>query len=544
MERGLEGREVKDSKGGKKGGAWKDQALRGEPTNQLKPCAGAVGPVPQPLSSGKGVPGVDAWRLPGMKLLEYPWKSGLLSGEVLKILLGRGFGFADLVSSYCETSQSETAEGRRARECDIFPLPLPSLVNLEKMRADGDYKQIWNFVLICSLNYLNGGANVRMRDGPPTSVQSRILGYLSDRVSVFLEHEFTVERFDWSHFLQTRSVNYSGEEVRTAKSTSWKHIKPALPFGSIGSVRATDFAEGVVLDLLLRDASLHLLPSWSDMDVRSSRVMVKDEEWGDLSRGLVEYGVCCIIPRSAAATCNGSRLHHGLFGVEKGEDVEGVSIHRLIMNLIPFNSISPPVSGSVCTLPLLHQMSALQLHADEDLIVSSEDIRYMFYIFGLPETWFPYLTFGKPVPADLVPPHCDEDCFLASRVLPTGYLNSVGIAQHLHRNIIQNVVGSPQSFPAGNEIRRDRAWSLCEPLWRVYLDNLDQLKRVNPHELGVLEGKVSAEMSPLVAAYAEVGIPLNAKKSVKQCVSAEMQGADIDGLEGYARPRCEKLGKY
>ena len=346
-----------------------------------------------------------------------------------------------------------------------------------------------------------------MSVGPPTVVQSKILSYLGERVGIFLEREFTVDRFDWSHFLQTRSVSYSGEEVRTAKWTSWDHVKPALPYGSIGSVRATDFAEGVVLNLL-RDPVQHLLPGWESTPVRSSRVMVKDADWDDFSRGLVEYGVCCILPGSAVASCGGQKLHNGLFGVEKNEDVGGIAVHRLIMNLIPFNSISHPVAGSVCTLPLLHQMSALQLHADEDLVVSSEDIRCMFYIFRLPETWFPYLTFGKPVPKDLVPPHCDEECFLAARVLPMGYLNSVGIAQHLHRNFIQNATGSPQALSIGNEIRRDRAWSLSNPLWRVYLDNLDHLKKVNPRELDLLEGKLSVEMSPLVAAYAEAGIPL------------------------------------
>ena len=210
---------------------------------------------------------------------------------------------------------------------------------------------------------------------------------------------------------------------------------------------------------LLRDPSPHLFGGWKDMDVKSSRIMVKDDDWGDLARGLIEYGVCCIIPSSAVATCNGQRLRNGLFGVEKNEDVGGVSVRRLIMNLIPFNSISHQVAGSVCTLPLLHQMSALQLHADEELIVSSEDIRCMFYIFSLPETWFPFLMFGKPVPSDMVPPHCHEECFLAARVLPMGYLNSVGVAQHLHRNIIRNVV-----FPSGSEIRRDRPWS-SQLLW-------------------------------------------------------------------------------
>ena len=555
VDRGLERRPQREE-GGRQGwqGGQEGTVLEGtrgssSGANQaeLTPCLGAAAHKLQPLvHAARGFPdGVrqDATRLTGSAFEDYPFSSVLLGGELLKLLLGRGCGFGDAVSNFCETSPIETAEGRVKKECNIFPLPLPSNNDLEQMRARGDQKGIWLFIVVCSLNYLNGGIHVQMFSGPPSKVQSRILDYLRERVDVFLGHEFKIIRFDWSRFLQTRSVNYSGEEVRTAKWTSWGHVKPALPYGAIGSVRATEFAEGVVLNLL-RNPKPHLLSGWEDMNVKSSRVMVRDEDWGDLARGLVEYGVCCIIPSSAVATCNGRRLHNGVFGVEKNEDVDGVPVHRLIMNLIPLNSISHPVAGSVCTLPLLHQMSALQLHVDEELIVSSEDIRCMFYIFSLPETWFPFLTFGKPVPEDLVPPHCTEECFLAARVLPMGYLNSVGIAQHLHRNIIRNAVGSPQNFPSGSEIRRDRPWSLSNPLWRVYLDNLDQLKKVNHHEVGVLEGKLSTEMSPLVAAYADRGIPLNEKKSVKQAVEAEMQGADLDGSEGFARPRGEKLGKY
>ena len=113
------------------------------------------------------------------------------------------------------------------------------------------------------------------------------------------------------------------------------------------------------------------------------------------------------------------------------------------MNLIPMNSVSMPVVGDVATLPLLHQMCALQLHPDEELVVSSEDIRCMFYIFSLPPVWLPFLSFNKPVPADLVPPHVQEDCFLCAKVLPMGYLNSVGVAQHLHRNFLKRAQGSP-----------------------------------------------------------------------------------------------------
>ena len=68
---------------------------------------------------------------------DYPFSSVLLGGELLKILLGRACGFADVVSNFCETSPTDTAEGRVKKECSSFPLPLPSNSDLEQMRAAG-----------------------------------------------------------------------------------------------------------------------------------------------------------------------------------------------------------------------------------------------------------------------------------------------------------------------------------------------------------------------------------------------------------------------
>ena len=207
------------------------------------------------------------------------------------------------------------------------------------------------------------------------------------------------------------------------------------------------------------------------------------------------------------------------------------------MNLIPFNSISQSVEGDT-------QMNGLQLHPHESLVISSEDIRCMFYLFALPPVWYPFLGINRPVPDDLVPPSVEEECYLVSRVLPMGYLNSVGIAQHLHRNLLKRAQGSPTRCQPWSEVRKDRTWSLANPLWRVYLDNLDILEKTRPELVHLLDGDLSQDMSPFVDQYHSAGIPLNAKKSVKQAVFAEVQGAEIDGEEGFARPKGEKIAKY
>ena len=473
-----------------------------------------------------------------------PCSSGAF-GEILlgSILGSASCGFSELVNLSCGAEEEKTAEGNNQRKRDLFPLPLPGKHMLAEYRQTGNMSKVWLYVLVCGLNYLHSGRYGEVVVAPPTQLQSQVLAYLEDRVGVFLEHEFQVEQFLWSKFLQTRSLSYSGEEVRTARWTSWVHVKPALPYGAIGKIPAISLAEGGVLDAL-QNPERYLNANWDKHEVRSSRVMVDEQDWPELARGLVEYNLAAVIPESAVAKAGGRLVQNGLFGIEKGEQHEGIEIHRLIMNLVPFNSLCVSVEGDVGTLPLMHQMNALQLHPHEEMIISSEDVRCFFYVFSLPTSWLPYLTFSKPVPSDLVPPGVTERCYLSAKVLPMGFLNSVGIAQHLHRNFLRRVQGSLSKLQGFSEIRKDRSFTLANPTWRVYLDNLDVLEKVSPSAVSLLEGQVSAEVSPLLAAYQESGIPLNPKKSVRQNSRAEVQGADIDGSAGTGRPKGDKLGKY
>ena len=88
-------------------------------------------------------------------------------------------------------------------------------------------------------------------------------------------------------------------------------MKPALPYGAIGSVKAVDYAEDGVLDLPLIPRQ-YLPPQWDQERVLPSRVMVSDENWAELAEGLVQYNVCSVIPASAVAKCGGQCLHNGI----------------------------------------------------------------------------------------------------------------------------------------------------------------------------------------------------------------------------------------
>lgn len=122
----------------------------------------------------------------------------------------------------------------------------------------------------------------------------------------------------------------------------------------------------------------------------------------------------------------------------------------------------------------------MHLQPGEFLLVSSEDVRCFFYTLRVPEAWWKYLCFGKKVPDVCLPSSLvGQSVYLASTVLPIKFLNSVSLAQHVHRNLAllsgreHGSVNAPE-----NELRKDAPFTVGEPRWRVYLDNYDLIERV------------------------------------------------------------------
>ena len=163
----------------------------------------------------------------------------------------------------------------------------------------------------------------------------------------------------------------------------------------------------------------------------------------------------------------------------------------------------------------------------------------MFYIIGLPEVWRPFLGFSKAVPKELRPEGAREDYVLYSKVLPMGFVNSVSIAQHLHRNIVARALEG--SVSAGQEIRRDRDMPLTKHYFRVYLDNFDEL---SVRSRTILESESPCLVELLRQEYSRLKVPRNEKKAVASAEKAEVQGAWVDGVTGTCSAKPDKVAKY
>ena len=426
----------------------------------------------------------------------------------------------------------------------LFPLP----TSRERLRNEfpnlSSDEVSWMISVCVCLNSF-WGCDIFFDGAWSNSVRACMSRLVAD-VQRFCSLPALVPTTDWSQLFSVRGVDYRGDEVRVAKYVKWENIQPALP-KEIGVVKLEDVCTlGCKHYVQCFDQYIKPMEEWGP--ITRPRVMVGDEDWAEVCRGLVASGICTFIEESDVFMTAEGPLLNGMFGVTKDDFTDsGVEIFRLIMHLIPLNGLCHPMSGDVDTLPSWGSMSPFFLQPTECLLVSSEDVKCFFYTISVPECWIKYLAFNKLVPDECLEEHLKgKTVYLASRVLPMGFLNSVSLAQHVHRNLVSWSGSGEMSGvnPPEQELRKDRPHSAGSTTWRVYLDNYDLLEKVQATEMVGLEGTCPPGVLALRQEYEVWSVPRNVKKAVERSPLCEVQGATVDGVAGCAFPRESKLGKY
>ena len=428
----------------------------------------------------------------------------------------------------------------------LFPLPTSCSTLSESFPSLSSLEICWLGNVCLGLNSMWGEG--LSYEGTVTPVAQACLASIVLDIQRVSAWSGILDGFDWQSFFSTRSIDYKGDEVKTAREFTWRNIEPALP-AEIGRV---PLAEVCTLGAkhYVENFESYLRPEDRWEVHRPPRVMVSDEAWPEVCRGLTSCGICTYLTEDDLFHTGEGPLLNGMFGVTKDEFHQGVEVFRLIMNLIPLNGIVESVKGDVETLPTWSMTTPFQLQPDESLVVSSEDVRCFFYVMAVPPSWWKFLGFNKRVPMDCLPPDLQgQTVYLAAKVLPMGFANSVSLAQHVHRNLAL-WSGSAEGPDKGTinlpeaEIRKDRPATVASPSWRVYLDNYDLLERVKSVDLSHLEGQQAPSILALRQQYEYWEVPRNLKKSVSRMAHAEVQGAQVDGRLGVAYPREAKLLKY
>lgn len=286
----------------------------------------------------------------------------------------------------------------------ILPLPTSTSGALIGLLGDLGKESACFFNLCRSLNSL-GGVSVRDSTYEGNVVQDGALKYLHEQSLGMATWSEKFEELPWEEFFRVKGVDYRGEEILTAKFTSWSNIEPALP-NEVGTVDLCKITE-LGVQHFVTEFETYLLPEDDMTLVRPPKVMVLPECWEALAGGLIRKGICGAIHETEVFSVKGSLVLNGLFGVSKNEwtpGPAGVEVHRLIMNLIPINQLCRSIEGDVATLPGLSSLAPLCLLDDEELVVSSEDVRCFFYIFRTPPVWHRFMAFNRVLPESLCPP--------------------------------------------------------------------------------------------------------------------------------------------
>ena len=334
-----------------------------------------------------------------------------------------------------------------------------------------------------------------------------------------------------------------------AKSFQWKMVEAAMP-DAVGSLELEAFCGEGTLQYV-KEFEGFLMPAQDQHLGRTPSIMVEQRHWPEVCRGLLRKGVCRLMHVSSLHHVGDRPLLNGLFAVSKNEssvDEQGNSFEvcRLIMNLVPTNSCCRSLVGDTSTLPSVVGMASVILEDNQLLITSSEDIRCFFYLFRTPPSWWKYMGFAREVPPEALPEgYVGGGWHLVTQVLPMGFVNSVAIAQHVHRRVISRALQGEQRLAGRQqELRRDRVFSTADQLFRVYLDNYDELYKVDRKLADTLTGTPSAWTLAVRQTYEDLGLPRRPKKAVTQELRAEVQGAWLDGEAGTATPKGEKVVKY
>ena len=437
------------------------------------------------------------------------------------------------------------AAGHRQGPRGLFPLPVtfPGFSSLEAAweAASADPKwavESWLAVAVTAINWLYGcKGNVTPR--APGKVHQRALNTLRDKIERFLAGEQPcVSKFgDVVGELKQRKVNYTGEEIALPYAVSVDQIVRGLPpVGHGGSVPLVPLLSGRTR-FLVENPLENVLETtkWGDVNLQAKVHVQKGEELA-IWKLLEERGIIRWVPESTALSTHKGPLLNGLFGVVKPGKLSPKlqPVLRVIMNLVPANSILSVIEGDIGCLPHASSWIPLVISEGEELFMSQSDMSCAFYLFALPECWAPCMTFNFATLGETIGREPGKRFRPSCMVLPMGWNSSVGLMQQASREVLlaaglprelelrKGVALPPWFTKAVAEATVERGW------WQVYLDNF-----LSGESVGGAYTELNLKLQNLaMLGWTRAGILTAEDKQVLSSREVVELGIRIDGNRG------------
>lgn len=402
--------------------------------------------------------------------------------------------------------------------------------------AETRCREAWKLVACFACNGLAGSCHPFL-PGRWSKSERRLANAVGSAVDRLLSHGHAepVDVTAVEKDLESRRINYAGEEVGKCHNLTMDQVKPALPPKEHGgSIDITKFLSASSCDFLRYPHKSVVEDVGQELPKLQGKIHATSEEMALIASELVERGVCSWIPLASVVKFRGQHVLNGMFGVEKPSVSEsGKPTLRLIMNLVPSNSVLRSYEGAVKGLPQITSWMSIVLEEGQQVKVWQSDMQNAFYLFRLPSAWAPYLAFNYMRDGMSLGFERGEQFVLCCNVLPMGWTNSVALMQEASEQILWqgNLDRSSQicrgvplpSWVTGlvHQARREgRAF------WHVYLDNFAA------GELGVADEIFQAgeQLHQLAEkAWAEAGVVSSIKKRKSAELQAQELGAYVDG---------------
>ena len=270
----------------------------------------------------------------------------------------------------------------------------------------------WLFLMIVLLNFMYSGFGLLQKTpvamcGKANRAQKQARGQLLSWAAYFVDlgSNCQVPAIDWKEKLGQHSVSYTGEVVQRAVPLTLEQILPALPPEELsGRLDALALSEGPMREILQHPERSLLPESERPAVLPKPKVRATQEEWNQIGAECVRRNIFGVIPAKRIITHNGQAVVNGAFGVTKGKEIwsrkrkKMLAVLRLIINLTCSNALQRQITGDVPMLPFFAQWIGLELMEEEVLLWDAEDMRCAFYVFLLPEAWWPLFALEKPIP--------------------------------------------------------------------------------------------------------------------------------------------------
>ena len=144
--------------------------------------------------------------------------------------------------------------------------------------------------------------------------------------------------------------------------------------------------------------------------------------------------------------------------MDKWKELNGVLEHhlRFISIFTPINLYMHKINGDSFLLPQCCRLIMVVLADGEFAWDDGVDLQSCFNLFFLPPAWRGYCCFEKKVSRSIFGGPAHEQCFVAIRGVPMGWVNSVDLIQ----NFIRKFVFQTCDINPAWEVRGDRGLPL------------------------------------------------------------------------------------